>query len=89
MARSDRNNRPDHPGIRKQWAKIEPHCLGKKSDLGGTGGDARLFLEGVFGIARTVAQWRDLPGQFGKWNSVYCGFGTWAFQGELSAFIKL
>ena len=41
----------------RQWAKIEPHCLGKKSDPGRTGGDARLFLEGVFWIARTGAQW--------------------------------
>ena len=32
----------------RQWAKIEPQCLGKKSDPGRTGGDARPFLEGVF-----------------------------------------
>ena len=53
----------------RQWAKIEPHCLGKKSDPGRTGGDGRLFLEGVFWIARTGGQWRDLPGEFGKWMS--------------------
>jgi transposase len=40
----------------RQWDKIEPHCLGKKTDPGGTGGDARLFLEAVFWIARTGAQ---------------------------------
>jgi hypothetical protein len=28
-----------------QWAKIEPHCLGKATDPGRTGGDGRLFLE--------------------------------------------
>ena len=50
----------------RQWAMIEPQCLGKKSDPGRTGGDARLFLEGVFWIARTGAQGRDLPGEFGK-----------------------
>ena len=53
----------------RQWAMIEPQCLGKKSDPGRTGGDARLFLEGVFWIARTGAQGRDLPGKFGKWMS--------------------
>lgn len=62
----------------RQWAKIEPHCLGKKSDPGRTGGDGRLFLEGVFWIARTGAQWRDLPAEFGKWNSVYRRFRDWA-----------
>ena len=27
-----------------QWETIEPHCLGKKTDPGRTGGDGRLFL---------------------------------------------
>jgi hypothetical protein len=30
-----------------QWRKIEPHCLGKRSDPGRTGGDGRLFVEAV------------------------------------------
>ena len=53
----------------RQWLLMEPRCPGKKFDPGRTGGDARLFFEGVFWIARTVAQWRDLPGEFGKWMS--------------------
>lgn len=61
--------------------KIEPHCLGKKSDPGRTGGDGRLFLEAVFWIARTEAQWRDLPPEFGKWISVYRRFRDWAVAG--------
>ena len=61
-----------------QWSKMEPLCLGKESDPGRTGSDGRLFLEGVFWIARTGAQWRDLPGEFGKWNTVYRRFRDWA-----------
>jgi len=30
-----------------QWEKIEPHCLGKKSDPGGAGRDGRLFVEAI------------------------------------------
>jgi transposase len=44
-----------------QWAKMEPHCLGKPSDPGRSGGNNRLFVEAVLWIARTGSPWRDLP----------------------------
>jgi len=63
-----------------QWELIEPHCLGKKSDPGRSGRDTRLFLEAVLWIARTGAPWRDLPVEFGKWNSVFKRFRCWVKQ---------
>ena len=53
-----------------QWAKMEPHCLGKPSDPGRSGTDNRRFVEAVLWIARTGSPWRDLPPEFGKWNTV-------------------
>ena len=64
-----------------QWARIEPHCLGKASDPGRTGGDARVFLEAVLWIARTGSPWRDLPEVFGVWNSVFRRFSRWSDKG--------
>jgi transposase len=58
-----------------QWAKMEPHCLGKVTDPGRSGRDNRLF--GVLWIARTGSPWRDLPPWFGKWNSVFVRFRDW------------
>jgi transposase len=60
-----------------QWARMEPHCLGKRGDPGRTGGDNRLFVEAVLWIARTGSPWRDLPPLFGKWNSVFRRFRDW------------
>ena len=60
-----------------QWAKMEPFGLGKPTDPGRTGGDARLFVEAVLWIARTGSPWRDLPGSFGNWNTVFKRFRDW------------
>ena len=60
-----------------QWSRIEPHCLGKATDPGRTGGDARRFFEAVLWIARTGSPWRDLPEVFGRWNTVFKRFRHW------------
>jgi len=60
-----------------QWALMEPHCFGKKDDPGRTGGDSRVFMEAVLWIARIGAPWRDLPAEFGNWNTIFKRFRHW------------
>ena len=64
-----------------QWEKMEPHCLCKKTDPGRTGSDTRLFLEAVLWKARTNCPWRDLPEEFGDWNTVFKRFNYWSERG--------
>ncbi len=59
------------------WEKVAPLLPGKVSDPGATARDNRRFLEAVLWRVRTGAPWRDLPGDFGRWNSVFQRFRRW------------
>lgn len=47
----------------------------------GNEGKCRLFVDAVHWIMRTGAQWRDLPDEFGKWNTVFKRFARWSDKG--------
>jgi len=51
--------------------------LGKPSDPGRSGTDDRRFIEGILWIARTGCPWRDLPPEFGKWNTAFRRYRDW------------
>jgi len=64
-----------------QFERIAALLPGKVTDPGRTAANNRLFVEAVLWIARTGSPWRDLPPQFGPWNSVYQRFARWSRRG--------
>ena len=64
-----------------QWRRIERLVPGKEGDRGRRGEDNRLFVDAVLWVARAGAPWRDVPPEFGKWNSVFQRFRRWAKKG--------
>ena len=63
------------------WEKIASLLPGKASDRGVTAKDNRLFLEAVLWRVRTGLPWRDMPGEFGNWNSIFQRFRRWVRAG--------
>jgi transposase len=43
----------------------------------------RTVVEGILWILRTGAPWRDLPAEFGKWQTVWHLFDAWNASGLL------
>jgi transposase len=63
------------------WERIADMLPGKAGDPGATAKDNRLFLEAVLWRVRTGSPWRDLPADFGRWNSIFQRFRRWARAG--------
>lgn len=65
----------------KQWRKLYGYLKSHPNTYAGNQKKCRQFLEGVYWILRTGAQWRDLPERYGNWNSVYKRFARWEEKG--------
>jgi len=63
------------------WEKVASLLPSKASDRGVTAKDNRLFLEAVLWRVRTGLPWRDLPSEFGNWNSIFQRFRRWVRAG--------
>jgi transposase len=50
--------------------------------------DNRLYFEGMMWIARTGSQWRHLPDEYGKWNSVFRRYRRWVSTGVFDAMLE-
>lgn len=60
----------------QEWAEIST-LLGARTGPPSLRGD-RNFINAVLWIAKTGAQWRDLPERFGPWKTIFNRFDRWA-----------
>jgi transposase len=66
-----------------EWAMIEPLLpIGR---FGPYPQRLRDQLEGVIWRFRTGSQWREMPGEFGPWQTVYDAFARWRDAGVFGA----
>lgn len=63
------------------WGRISGLLPGRDGVRGVTGRDNRLFLEAVLWRVRAGLPWRDLPPEFGNWNTQFRRFRRWAAAG--------
>jgi transposase len=66
-----------------EWAGLEQLLPDRTPCRGGRWADHRIVINGVIWRTRSGAAWRDLPGVYGNWKTVYnrhrrwSGDGTW------------
>jgi transposase len=48
----------------------------------------RMIVEAMLYRMRVGCPWRDLPSEFGCWNSIYQRFNRWSLKGKLITLFK-
>jgi transposase len=65
-----------------EWAQLEPLLPGRTRRRGGQWIDHRRVINGVMWRTRTGSPWRDLPGSYGSWKTVYNRHRRWSGDGS-------
>jgi len=67
------------------WKKIQAFLRCCPQVKVGSARNCRRFVEAVLWMARSGAQWRLLPAEYGNWNSVYKRYARWCEAGVWEA----
>jgi hypothetical protein len=65
----------------EQWASVLPLLPPQRGEVGRPPDDHRNVLGGIMWVARTGSSWREMPEEYGKWESAYRRYELWAKQG--------
>ncbi len=71
----------------EQYAQVLD-LLPANGHRGGQWNNHRTTLDGICWVLHTGAQWRELPGRYGKWKSVYGRFNRWSKQGLFDRILR-
>jgi transposase len=63
------------------WARIEPLLPPQKGPMGPPFRPHRPIVEGIVYRVRTGVPWRDLPAEFGAWQTVHRRHQMWSADG--------
>jgi hypothetical protein len=64
----------------EEWEHVEP-LLPHKPPAGRRYHDHRTVLGGILWVARTGSSWREMPEEYGKWETAYRRYELWLKQG--------
>ena len=65
----------------EQWELVRPLLRPQRGEIGRPPNDHRTVLGGILWVARTGSSWREMPQEYGKWESAYRRHELWVKQG--------
>jgi transposase len=61
----------------ERWERIARLLPPQKPEIGRPNNDHRTIISGMFWVARTGSSWRELPEEFGPWETVHGRYQRW------------
>ncbi len=55
----------------EQWDLVRPLLPPQRGGIGRPPNDHRVVLGGILWVARTGSSWREMPEEYGKWETAY------------------
>lgn len=71
-----------------QWGRVAPFLPPGRGRRGRPSRDNRPMLDAMLWMLAASTPWRDLPGEFGPWQSVYTSFSRWRDAGVLEDVLR-
>jgi hypothetical protein len=65
----------------EQWVLLRPLLRPQRDGVGRPPNDHRTVLGGILWVARTGSSWREIPEEYGKWETAYRRYELWTKQG--------
>jgi transposase len=60
-----------------EWMAVQPLLPPQRPPTGRPRHDHRRVLGGILWVVRTQSSWRDLPPEFGRWETAYKRYRLW------------
>ncbi len=70
------------------WAWMEPLLPSTKGKRGGRFRDSRQVIEGIAYKYRTGVPWRDVPAEFGPWQTLHWRHNAWSADGTWKRLLR-
>ena len=79
---------PRHALTDAQWELVADLFPTGSFKTGRRPRDRRELINGILWVLRTGAPWRDVPGEYGPWSTVWDFFDKWTKDGTFDAVLR-
>jgi transposase len=64
------------------WERLRLLLPPQKPSMGRPFLDHRMVLSGILAVVGTGASWREMPAEYGKWETAYKRYRLWCNEGR-------